>query len=160
MPYTPDQLSDLQDITDVLNAYCRAVDDNRPADIIELFTDDCRYDYGGPSTFDTNDDAYKFFRAGTDKIYKRTSHFLGNVEISFEAEDPDRATSVSYVNAWHEFNDTDKANAWIFGRYVDTHVRTDVGWRICERRVDMLGHENWPNPISYMERNVLPPRQK
>ena len=160
MPYTPEQLSDLQDITDVLHAYCRAVDDNRPDDIIELFTDDCRYDYGDPSTFDTKEAAYRFFRAGTDKIYKRTAHFLGNVEITFATGDPDRASSVSYVNAWHEFNDETKGNAWIFGRYVDEHTRTAAGWRIAQRRVDMLGQENWPNPLTYMARNVLPPREK
>lgn len=158
MPYTPSQLSDHQDITDVLNAYCRAVDDNRPDDIIELFTDDCRYDYGASSTFDTKEHAYRFFRAGTDKIYKRTAHFLSNVEITLDDAAPDQASSVSYVNAWHEFNDETKVNAWIFGRYVDAHVRTGNGWRICQRRVDMLGHEDWPNPITYMERNILPPR--
>ncbi|MDH3678417.1 MAG: nuclear transport factor 2 family protein [Acidimicrobiia bacterium] len=157
MPYTPEQLSDLQDITDVLHAYCRAVDDNRPGDVIELFTDDCTYEYGGdPGSFATKEHAYKFFRAGTDKIYKRSAHYLSNVEVTFTG--PDTADSVSYVNAWHEFHD-DIANAWIFARYVDEVVRTKAGWRIRKRRVDTMGHEQWPNPVKYMDRNVLPPRQ-
>ncbi|MYB82036.1 MAG: nuclear transport factor 2 family protein, partial [Acidimicrobiales bacterium] len=76
MPYTAQQLSDLQDIRDVLHAYCRAIDDNRPDDVVELFTDDCEYDYGGElGTFNDKAYAYKFFRAGTDKIYKRSAHY-------------------------------------------------------------------------------------
>jgi 3-phenylpropionate/cinnamic acid dioxygenase small subunit len=159
MPYNPQQLSDLQDITDVLHAYCRAVDDNRPDDIITLFTDDCRYDYGGATgRFDTKEHAYKFFRAGTDKIYKRSAHYLSNVEITFTGGD--EADGVSYVAAWHEFHDESLPNAWIFGRYVDRFVRSGDGWRICQRTVVTMGHESWPNPVTYMERNVLPPRQR
>jgi 3-phenylpropionate/cinnamic acid dioxygenase small subunit len=158
MAYTPEQLSDHQEITDVLHAYCRAIDDNRPDDVIECFTDDCRYDYGGSlGRFEDRQHAYKFFRAGTDKLYKRSAHFLSNVEITFTGADT--AEARSYVNAWHEFND-DHPNAWIFGRYDDRLVRTAGGWRICERRVDTMGQESWPTPVSYMQRNVLPPRQK
>ena len=123
----------------------------------ELFTDDCEYNYGGQGSFSDKAYAYKFFRAGTDKIYKRCAHYLSNVEI--ELTGPDTAESVSYVNAWHEFNE-DIANAWIFGRYVDQHVRTPDGWRICRRRVATMGQEAWPNEVDYMQRNVLPPRQK
>lgn len=156
MPYTSQQLSDHQDIVDVLHAYCRAVDDNRPDDIVELFTDDCGYDYGGDlGSFSTKEHAYKFFRAGTDKIYRRSAHYLSNAEITFDG--PDSADGVSYVNAWHEFHD-DIPNAWIFGRYVDRFVRTDAGWRICSRRVDTMGHEHWPRPVEHMDRNVLPLR--
>ena len=35
MPYTLEQLSDRQDLVDLLHAYCRAVDDNRPDDVAE-----------------------------------------------------------------------------------------------------------------------------
>lgn len=156
MPYTSDQLSDHQDIRDVLHAYCRAVDDNRPDDVVALFTPECTYDYGGDlGTFSTRDYAYKFFRSGTDKIYKRSAHYLSNVEIAFTG--PDSAESISYVNAWHEFHE-DIDNAWFFGRYIDQLLRTDAGWRIGARRVDTMGHENWPRPVAHMERNVLPPR--
>jgi len=157
MPYTAAELSDHQDITDVLHAYCRAVDDNRPDDIVELFAADCSYDYGGDlGSFSTKEHAYRFFRSGTDKIYKRSAHYLSNVEITFTGRD--EAESISYVNAWHEFHE-DIGDAWIFARYVDRFVRTDDGWRIGSRRVDTMGHENWPRPVVYLERNVLPPRR-
>lgn len=156
MPYTAAQLSDRQDICDVLHAYCRAVDDNRPDDVVALFTDDCTYDYGGDlGTFSTKEFAYKFFRSGTDKIYKRSAHYLSNIEIAFTG--PDTATGISYVNAWHEFHD-DLVDAWLYGRYVDAYTRTGDGWRICSRRVETMGVENWPRPVTYMERNVLPAR--
>ncbi len=158
MPYTPQQLSDHQDIRDVLHAYCRAIDDNRPDDVVTLFTPDCHYDYGGDlGSFDTPEYAYKFFRSGTDKIYKRSAHYLSNVEIAFTADD--EAESISYLNAWHEFHE-DIPDAWIFGRYVDRFRRTPDGWRIAARRVDTMGHECWPRPVSYMDRNVLPPRNR
>ncbi|MCP4222600.1 MAG: nuclear transport factor 2 family protein [Actinomycetia bacterium] len=156
MAYSLEQLSDRQDIIDVLFAYCRAIDDNRPDDVITMFTDDCEYDYGGDhGLFSTKDHAYMFFRAGTDKIYKRSAHYVSNIEVSFSG--PDRADSIAYVNAWHEFND-DISNAWFFGRYVDHFVRTGDGWRIAGRRVDTMGHEAWPREVTHMERNVLPPR--
>ncbi|MEL7155427.1 MAG: nuclear transport factor 2 family protein [Actinomycetota bacterium] len=158
MAYTPQQLSDHYDICDVLHAYCRAVDDNRPDDVVALFTADCVYDYGPElGTFDTPEFAYKFFRSGTDKVYKRSAHYLSNVEITFVG--PDDAESISYVNAWHEFHD-DLPNAWFFGRYVDRHRRTDDGWRIAARRVDAMGHEDWPRPLTLMDRNVLAPRSR
>lgn len=157
MPYTPEQLSHHQDITDLLHAYCRAIDDNRPDDVIELFTPDCEYDYGGElGSFSTRADAYKFFRAGTDKIYKRSAHYVSNIEITFTGVDS--AHSIAYLNAWHEFHE-DIPNAWIFGRYADQLRRNRAGWKIRRRRVDTMGHEAWPREVSYMERNVLPPRQ-
>jgi 3-phenylpropionate/cinnamic acid dioxygenase small subunit len=158
MPYTAQQLSDHQDISDVVHAYCRAIDDNRPDDVVDLFTDECEYDYGGDlGSFSGKAYAYKFFRAGTDKIYKRSAHYLSNIEVTFTGADT--AESVSYVNAWHEFHE-DIVNAWIFGRYIDSLTRTDDGWRICKRRVDTMGQEDWPNRVNYMHRNVLPARSK
>ena len=74
MPYTPQQLSDHHDITDVIHAYCRAIDDNRPDDVVKLFVDECDYDYGGElGSFSTKAYAYKFFRAGTDLDLARIS---------------------------------------------------------------------------------------
>ena len=158
MAYTPQQLSDHQEICDVLHAYCRAIDDNRPDDVVPLFTSDCVYDYGtAAASFDTPEYAYKFFRAGTDKIYKRSAHFLSNVEITFAGDG--EAESIAYFNAWHEFH-ADLPNAWVFGRYVDQLRRGGDGWRIARRRVDTMGHEDWPNPVTHMERNVLPPRER
>ena len=158
MPYTPQELSDRQDISDVLSAYCRAIDDNRPDDVIGLFTDECHYDYGGElGTFNTKEFAYKFFRSGTDKIYKRSAHYVSNLEVSFTGQNT--AMSITYLAAWHEFHEAIE-NAWIYGRYVDTLVRTDTGWKINSRRVDTLGQDDWPREVTYIERNVLPPRVK
>ena len=156
MPYSAQQLSDHQDIRDVLHAYCRAIDDNRPDDVIALFTDGCRYDYGADlGTFSSKEYAYKFFRAGTDKIYRRSAHCASNIEIEFSGDDT--ADSVTYFNAWHEFHE-DIPDAWLYGRYVDAFVRTVDGWRINARRVDTMGHKQWPGGVTHMQRNVLPAR--
>lgn len=151
MPYTPEQLSDRQDIADVLVRYCRAIDDNRPADVAEIFAEDCVLDYGGDYTNLVGRPlAQKFFAGGTDRIYKRSSHVLSNVEITLA--DDGTATSIAYVSAWHEFNDTSMENAWVYGRYLDVLTKQDGCWLIAKRTVRTMGHEAWASPVTYIDR--------
>lgn len=156
MPYTTSQLSDLQDITDVLHAYARAIDDNRPADVAALFTEDVVLDYGGDYTNLVGRPlAQKFFAGGTSRLYKRSAHHVSNVEIEFTSDDA--ANSIAYVNAWHEFNqeafDVDMPNAWIYGRYIDELVRQDDAWLIAKRTFRAMGHDAWQSPCTYIDRS-------
>jgi hypothetical protein len=161
MPYTTAQLSDLQDITDVLHGYCRAIDDNRPDDVAAFFTEDCVLDYGGDYTHLVGRPlARRFFAGGTDRLYRRSAHHVSNIEVAFV--DDDAANSCAYVNAWHEFNvdQFDPAvftegmpNAWIYGRYLDEFVRVDDVWRIARRTFRAMGHEKWQSPVTYIDRS-------
>ncbi len=155
MPYTTSQLSDRQDIIDLLTAYCRAIDDNRPADVAAMFTEDVVLDYGGDYTNLVGRPlAQRFFAGGTDRLYKRSSHHLSNIEVSFTGDDS--ASTIAYVSAWHEFHqdqfDHEMPNAWIYGRYIDDVVRRDDRWFIAKRTFRAMGHEAWQSPVTYIER--------
>lgn len=160
MPYTLEQLSDRQDLVDLLHAYCRAVDDNRPDDVADLFADDCVLDYGGTYTNLVGRNlARKFFTGGTDRLYKRSAHHVSNIEIGFTGTDGDgrrTATGCTYVWAWHEFNqdefDTEMPNAWVYGRYHDRFVHHDGQWLIAARAFRALGHHDWQSPVTYIDR--------
>lgn len=165
MPYTLEQLSDHQDLSDLLHAYCRAVDDNRPDDIAALFTEDCVLDYGGDYTHLVGRAlARKFFGGGTDRLYQRTAHHVSNIEITFTGADADgnrTASGCAYVLAWHQFNqdqfDAEQPNAWIYGRYLDRFVHQADGtgqgqWLIASRTFRALGHHDWQAPVTYIDR--------
>ncbi|MFT7602272.1 MAG: 3-phenylpropionate/cinnamic acid dioxygenase small subunit [Acidimicrobiales bacterium] len=156
MPYTTEQLSDRQDIVDLLTSYCRAIDDNRPADVAAMFIETCVLDYGGDyNNLEGRRLAHKFFAGGTDRLYKRSAHHLSNIEVAFTG--PDSADTISYVNAWHEFNqdqfEQETPNAWIYGRYIDNVVREADGWRIAKRTFRAMGDEAWASPMTYIDRN-------
>jgi len=150
MTYSLNELSDRQEITDLLSAYCRAIDDNRPEDVVSLFSEDCYLDYGGElPIIQGRTAATKFFSIGTDRLYARSAHFVSNIEVSFPEND--RAVATSYVNAWHEFH-SHQPDAWIFGRYMDELALIDNGWLIEKRTFRSMGDHNWVGEMSYIER--------
>jgi SnoaL-like domain len=78
---------------------------------------------------------------GFDEILGRTSaaltpldatqHLLGNIHVEV---DGDTARSSCYFHAQHVRAGTPGGELYVIaGRYQDTLVRTDVGWRITER---------------------------
>ena len=151
MAYSLSELSDRQDIVDLLAAYCRAIDDNRPEDVVSLFTDDCYLDYGEQFPIvEGRTAATKFFTIGTDRLYAKSAHFVSNAEVSFPTND--EALAFSYVNAWHVFHDH-KPDAWIFGRYSDELTRSDGCWLIHKRTFRSMGDHNWVGEMSYIERH-------
>jgi SnoaL-like protein len=60
-----------------------------------------------------------------------TQHLLGNISVEV---DGDAARSSCYFHAQHVRTGTPGGDLYVIaGRYQDTHVRTDAGWRIAER---------------------------
>jgi uncharacterized protein (TIGR02246 family) len=60
-----------------------------------------------------------------------TQHLLGNIAVEV---DGDRARSSAYFHAQHVRAGTPGGDLYVIaGRYQDTLVRTDAGWRITER---------------------------
>ena len=150
MAYSLNQISDRQEIVDLLAAYCRAIDDNRPDDVVRLFSEDCYLDYGGQlPIIEGQVAARKFFSIGTSRLYAKSAHFVSNVEVSFP--DKDEAIANSYVNAWHEFQGH-QPDAWIFGRYSDELSRSGTGWLINKRTFKTMGDHNWVGEMSYIDR--------
>ena len=127
-------LSDRAAITEVLHAYCRALDEMDLAAIPALFTAECVVSYGprleSRGAARLAEDLARLWR------WRRTSHHLSNVSVTL---DGDRAEAISYVIAWHEA--PDGGTATLFGQYRDRLVRMAEGWRIAERVQLMNGSD-------------------
>jgi uncharacterized protein (TIGR02246 family) len=137
------RLADGVAIRSVLHAYCDAVDRNDIEAAAALFTEDCRYDFA-PGFQGAGREALREVVAAVGQ-FSATSHHLSNVEVEFEGNG--RASSVAYLFAWHRFPDhPSRADAYLWGRYVDALVRTPEGWRIAERRMEIVGHDNFDVP--------------
>lgn len=129
------ELIDRQAITDVLVEYCCALDKMDLPRLAALFTGDCIVEYGPDPALQSRGAAALEKSLQRMWRWRRTSHHLSNVQITFTATDEARAGS--YVYAWHER--PDGSTATIFGQYKDRLKRVDNCWRIAERRMEMNG---------------------
>lgn len=148
------QLIDRSEICDLLNRYCLALDRMQLDELAALFTEDCSVAYGADPLL--HSDSSAALARSLERMWRwtRTSHHLSNIVIDFQRHDT--ATAVSYVMAWHERSDGETAT--VFGQYQDCVVRTNVGWRIAERRMLMNGNDaGFTLDLFPAERNPPPP---
>lgn len=131
------QATDRDDISFLLNEYCRALDAMDLDAVAAVFTHDCLVEYGPEDRLKSRGRAA--IRTALERLWrwKRTSHHLSNIQIAFTAADEARANS--YVIAWHEAADGSTATVW--GQYQDHLVRTAEGWRLAVRRQVMNGND-------------------
>ncbi|MBM3677222.1 MAG: nuclear transport factor 2 family protein [Actinobacteria bacterium] len=129
------QLLDRHAIEDVLNEYCRALDEMDLDVLLDLFTEDCLVEYGPEDRLRHRGSAD--LRQALERLwrYKRSSHHLSNILIHFDGADA--AVVRSGIIAWHEKADGDEAI--LYAIYLDRFVRTASGWRIAERRQQRAG---------------------
>ena len=123
-------MTDREAIADLIHAYCLHFDQNEPEAVAALFTADARVDYG-PELEPILGAAQIAPRiaVGLSEIFAATSHHVSNIRIEFE--DADRASSVSYLYAWHRYRDG-SPDGELWGRYHHRFERTEAGWRIAE----------------------------
>jgi ketosteroid isomerase-like protein len=105
--------------------------------IAKVFANDCVVEFGPDKRL--NSYGSQAVAKSLERMWRwaRTSHHLSNVQICFDGED--RASSVSYVLAWHER--PDKTTATIYGQYHDQLRREHDGWRITKRVMYMNGSD-------------------
>ncbi len=145
-----ERLLDRQAIVDLLHTYCRNIDLGQADAAFSLFTEDCAADYGpslGGAVRGREALRRALGAAATGPIIA-TRHMVSNIEVVFETDDLARGTT--YLYAWHRFADG-HPDGHIYGQYHDVFVRTDDGWRIAERRLEVAGESGFPldwNPIS------------
>ncbi len=122
-------------IADLLHAYCESLDSMDLDRLRAVFAPDCEVAFGPDVRLNAN--GVEALVAALARLWRwrRTSHHLSNVRITFD--DPDSADVVSYVIAWHERPDL--STATLYGVYRDRVVRTPDGWRIAARRQEMNG---------------------
>ena len=135
------QLIDRQELVDLVCAYARAMDLQRPEDLVGLFTEDGVLDYGpGFGRIAGHEAMRKRFKSGN-AIFETSRHYLTNIQVEFEGAD--RARGVTYVYAWHRFGGG-KPDGHVYGEYRDVFVRTPQGWRIAERRLLVAAEQDFP----------------
>ena len=128
--------ADREQILAGLAAYCRFADLNRPDEQTAVFTDDCRVSYGGPGRWIEGREALTQSLRRSLAAYSATSHLLGNTEI--DPTGPETVDCQTVVHAWHRPADGGP-DVMLYGRYVDSWVRTDQGWRIAVREFRTAG---------------------
>jgi hypothetical protein len=110
-------------INGLLLLYCELVDGNRQADVLNLFTEDATYDHGHGRVFTGRAELASLF-AQLD-LNDATSHHLSNVHIELEPGQAGRASSRSYVYAYHRRTGSGQV-VQLWGRYHDSLVKREV----------------------------------
>lgn len=132
------ELSDRQEITDLITAYTRAVDTGAYADLYEVFTADAELDYtptGGPLGPPT--EVIPWIERGL-AGFTRVQHVVGQVAIAFTG--PDEATATAYfTNPMVATAPDGTESLWEVGGYYHHRlVRTAAGWRSAAIRDDVV----------------------
>ena len=126
---------DRLEIADIMARYCWAIDQRRWDGFVDLFTDDCRLDFGDVmGVFEGHAGIERFtgVMTGLDLFMR---HYSTNLVVDGDGRE---AVARSYVLAITG-NATSRNQAT--GRYEDRLVKTSGRWRIRERRavIEMAG---------------------
>lgn len=144
MPYTHDQLSDLQDIRDLTLDYANAIDQKQFDDLDDIFTTDAFVDYtamGGPKG--PYPDIKKFL-SETLPLFSNYQHLNTNCRIHLDGDD---ASARIYCFNPMLFPESlgGKGEVGLMGLwYLDKYKRVDGSWRIVERVEEASWSHNTP----------------
>ncbi len=143
------ELIDKAAISDVIHAYCYHFDRAEPEKVLALFTDDAVVDYGPDvPTMNGVAEIGPMIERGLSSFFAATSHHISNIAIEFEGSEA--AKSVSYLYAWHRYQDG-RPNSELWGRYHHTFLRSPDGWKISHLILTAAGssgfHRDTMHPI-------------
>jgi 3-phenylpropionate/cinnamic acid dioxygenase small subunit len=128
-------LLDERDIVQIALRYCRALDTKDWALLDDVFARDATADLGSPTRLFGVEAIRERIRIALGPL-DDSQHLVGNHEV---AVDGDAASHRCYLQAQHVRHDaTGGPNYIVAGRYEDRLVRTDVGWRIAHRTLDVM----------------------
>ena len=137
---TLQELLDTKAIVDLTIAYGWLLDHGPRAELDQVFTADAVAIYGGeefdglPAIIDKVESALGHLTV--------SQHIVSNQQVSI---DGDTATCRCYLHAQHTKRGTDGGDNYIVaGRYIDELTRTDDGWRITHRVLDVDWTEGNP----------------
>ncbi len=135
----PLTVDDRQDLHDLVSRYALSVDTHDFDGLRRVFVPDAELDTG------------RSVRKGIEEIlsameglrrYTATTHLIGQQLIE---GGPDDATGVVYCTAHHLFGDEGSQTDMVMHiRYHDHYGRTSNGWRITQRRLDLLWRDETP----------------
>jgi ketosteroid isomerase-like protein len=136
-------LADREAIARIIHTYCECFDRNDPDGVAALFTPDAVIDYNPETPSISGTDLRDVIADGLRETFAATSHHVSNLMI--DLEEPDRARSLCYLDAWHRYHDG-SPDGYLWGRYRHRLVRTADGWRITELVLEAAGTIDFHRP--------------
>ena len=130
-----DEITDRFEITDLLHRYAGAIDQGAWDVLDTIFTLDASIDYSAMGGAALPFNEMKGWLAQMISHVPGRMHLIANIEITV-APDRQLATSTAYLLNAMVFSPDN--TTLIGGKYNDQLVRTADGWRISDRRLDMI----------------------
>jgi len=118
-------LEDIEAIRKLRAQYCYNVDAERLEELLSLFTDDARVDFGLFGTYEGNEGLTTFFRDVVAASLSFCQHMAHNPIIEVQGE---KATGRWYFEVPSTMRGTDTA-VWIAGTYEEKYVKERGEWR-------------------------------
>lgn len=138
-PNALQRLVDTQDISKAIFDYAFHLDMNHPAELADLFVEDCEVIYG-PNFGAKGKAAYAKTLEGIGSYFVCTSHHVSNLVMDFKSDDEVHVRSIVY--AWHRYT-RERPDSHVYGQYHDILVRTGAGWRFKFRELRISGHKDF-----------------
>lgn len=141
MTIQPDHLHDVidqQGISDVAIRYCWALDENQWGLLDDVFLPDATAHLGSRDLLDGREAIVARITAALGPL-DDSQHMVSNHQV---VVDGDTATHRCYLHAQHIRSAAAGGPHYVVaGRYVDRFVRTEDGWRIEHRDLDVMWTE-------------------
>ncbi len=133
------RMVDEENIRRVIFDYAFHLDMNHPAELVNLFVDDCEVIYG-PNFGAVGREAYAQTLKGIGSYFVCTSHHVSNIVIDFAG--PDEAHVRSVVLAWHRYT-RERPDSTLYGQYHDIMVRINGQWKFKRRELRTSGAKDF-----------------
>jgi uncharacterized protein (TIGR02246 family) len=140
-----EEIADLLEVRSLVDTYAFAADQRDRERFAGVFTADGTLATGqGGRRYVGREDIANVLNWVEERFYK-TMHFVGNQTAVIEG---DVAQGLVYCLAHHISNEDGRQHDTVmFVRYVDRYVRTESGWRIEERDLNIEWQEERPLQI-------------
>lgn len=128
-----------EEIKRLISDYAYHLDMNHPAQLVDLFVDDCVVVYG-PTFGAEGREAYAKTLQGIGTFFVATSHHVSNIVIDFVNENEANVRTVVY--AWHRYT-RERPDSHVWGQYHDVIVRQGDKWKFKRRELRTTGAKDF-----------------
>lgn len=135
-------MSDRLEIQDLLARYCQAIDSRNFDDLDHIFTSDAHIDYTEAGGAKGTLAEIKTYLVGALKGFSGMQHMIGLPLITLEGDSAKARTAL--YNPMITEQDGQPHVFFVGMWYVDELIRTEVGWRISNRREEASYFHNLP----------------
>jgi hypothetical protein len=131
-------LEDKAEIADVLYKYSYSVDSFDNAGVRSTLADDIWAQYGNSEPVTDGDALARWIGEATATVIWQ-HHLLNNYYVKV---DGDHASALTYLTSFQVFKENPEAAVILVARYHDELRRTDDGWKISRRVMEILWGES------------------